>query len=74
MVAELSGHARAAWRVGFSFMGKSATHNCTEYLHAKLLSGDLLVSTGDDGVVLVWKKNVDQQWMQYAEVDAINGA
>jgi len=32
MVAELSGHARAAWRVGFSFMGELADDNCIEYL------------------------------------------
>lgn len=32
--------------------------------------GDLLVSTGDDGLVQVWKKDVNQQWIQYAEVDA----
>lgn len=33
--------------------------------------GDLLVSTGDDGLVQVWKKANNDQWMQYAEVDAI---
>ncbi|KAG8631366.1 hypothetical protein KVT40_000506 [Elsinoe batatas] len=32
--------------------------------------GDLLVSTGDDGLVHVWKKDMNQQWIQYAEVDA----
>ena len=34
-------------------------------------TGDLLVSTGDDGLVQVWKKAINDQWMQYAEVDAI---
>jgi nucleoporin SEH1 len=41
-------------------------------MHYKLTSiGDLLVSTGDDGLVQVWKKAANDQWMQYAEVDAI---
>ncbi|KAL1296981.1 hypothetical protein AAFC00_004580 [Neodothiora populina] len=33
-------------------------------------SGDLLVSTGDDGLVQVWKKGINDQWLQYAEIDA----
>lgn len=32
--------------------------------------GDVLVSTGDDGLVYVWKKDVNLQWTQYAEIDA----
>lgn len=32
--------------------------------------GDLLVSTGDDGLVQVWKKAMDGKWKQYAEIDA----
>ena len=32
--------------------------------------GDVLVSTGDDGLVYVWKKDVHLQWKRYAEIDA----
>ncbi|GAB7351933.1 hypothetical protein MBLNU459_g2471t1 [Dothideomycetes sp. NU459] len=32
--------------------------------------GDLLISTGDDGLVHVWKKGINDQWLQYAEIDA----
>lgn len=32
--------------------------------------GDLLISTGDDGLVQVWKKDINSQWIQYAEIDA----
>lgn len=32
--------------------------------------GDLLVSTGDDGLVQVWKRGINHQWLKYAEVDA----
>lgn len=32
--------------------------------------GDLLVSTGDDGLIQVWKKGINDQWLQYAEIDA----
>ncbi|KAK4888932.1 hypothetical protein LTR27_012212 [Elasticomyces elasticus] len=35
--------------------------------------GDLLVSTGDDGSVRMWKKAVDGKWMEAAIVDAISG-
>ncbi|KAK5721904.1 hypothetical protein LTR15_006498 [Elasticomyces elasticus] len=35
--------------------------------------GDLLVSTGDDGSVRMWKKAVDGKWMEAAIVDAITG-
>ncbi|GAM82698.1 hypothetical protein ANO11243_006810 [Dothideomycetidae sp. 11243] len=52
LVAELSAHDGAVWRVAFSQMG------------------DVLVSTGDDGLVYVWKKDVNLQWTQYAEIDA----
>lgn len=30
--------------------------------------GDLLVSTGDDGVVRTWKKDKDGHWLEYAEI------
>lgn len=33
------------------------------------MPGDLLVSTGDDGLVQVWKRGIDGQWLQYAEID-----
>ncbi len=32
--------------------------------------GDILVSTGDDGVVKLWKRAVDGRWLEAAEVDA----
>ncbi|KAF2278629.1 WD40 repeat-like protein [Westerdykella ornata] len=32
--------------------------------------GDLLVSTGDDGVIRTWKKSVNGHWAEYAEIDA----
>jgi len=32
--------------------------------------GDVLISTGDDGLVQVWKKDINLQWTQYAEIDA----
>ena len=32
--------------------------------------GDVLVSTGDDGKVRLWKKAVDGKWLEAAEIDA----
>lgn len=32
--------------------------------------GDMLVSTGDDGLVRLWKKAVDGKWLEAAEIDA----
>ena len=32
-------------------------------------TGDLLLSTGDDGVVRTWKRDLDGKWEEYAEVD-----
>jgi hypothetical protein len=57
--------------------GRSTSHrwvsalqqSCRNYELTSI--GDLLVSTGDDGLVQVWKKANNDQWMQYAEVDAI---
>ena len=34
--------------------------------------GDLLVSTGDDGSVKTWKKALNGQWMEYAQVELAN--
>lgn len=33
------------------------------------VSGDLLISTGDDGTVRTWKRGVDRKWYEYAEID-----
>ncbi|KXL44639.1 hypothetical protein M433DRAFT_69364 [Acidomyces richmondensis BFW] len=33
-------------------------------------TGDLLVSSGDDGIIRMWKKAVDGKWLQAAEIDA----
>lgn len=33
--------------------------------------GDLLVSTGDDGTIRTWKKALNNQWMESAEIDLI---
>jgi WD40 repeat protein len=32
--------------------------------------GDILVSTGDDGTVRLWKKAVDGRWLEATEIDA----
>jgi nucleoporin SEH1 len=32
--------------------------------------GDMLVSTGDDGTVRLWKKAVDGKWLEATEIDA----
>ena len=32
--------------------------------------GDLLVCSGDDGTVKLWKKAVDGKWLEAAEIDA----
>ena len=34
-----------------------------------LSSGDLLVSTGDDASIRTWKKAVNGQWAEYAEIE-----
>ena len=33
--------------------------------------GDLLVSSGDDGTVKVWKKAMDGKWLEAVEIDAL---
>ncbi|TKA77340.1 hypothetical protein B0A55_03415 [Friedmanniomyces simplex] len=35
--------------------------------------GDLLVSSGDDGAIRVWKRAVDGKWMGAAEIDGVGG-
>ncbi|WPG99194.1 nucleoporin seh1 [Acrodontium crateriforme] len=32
--------------------------------------GDILVSTGDDGTIRLWRKSVDGRWLEAAEIDA----
>lgn len=68
LVAELFAHDGAVWRVKFSEMGepKWSFH---KLCILTVLAGDMLVSTGDDGLVQVWKKSVSGQWLQYAEID-----
>ncbi|KAG9560978.1 WD40 repeat-like protein, partial [Aureobasidium melanogenum] len=51
--------------------GELAAHSGAVWRVGFSQMGDLLVSTGDDGLVQVWKKANNDQWMQYAEVDAI---
>jgi nucleoporin SEH1 len=69
-VAELNSHGGAVWRVAFSQLGKTSY---TRYMIASdilaLLPGDLLISTGDDGAVHTWKKALNGQWMEYANID-----
>lgn len=36
--------------------------------------GDLLVSTGDDGIVKVWRKSVEGKWLEAADIDAVTHA
>lgn len=33
-------------------------------------TGDLLTTSGDDGVIRSWKRGVDMKWRQYAEIDS----
>ena len=33
--------------------------------------GDVLVSTGDDGTIRLWKKAIDGKWLEAAEIDAL---
>lgn len=69
LVAELTAHEGAVWRVTFSQLGEIILSRAGS-LRANCLIGDLLVSTGDDGLVQVWKKGINNQWLQYAEIDA----
>ena len=32
--------------------------------------GDILISTGDDGIVRLWKKAIDGKWLEATEIDA----
>lgn len=70
LVAELTAHEGAAWRVTFSQLGELDSKACYSHDADKKLLGDLLVSTGDDGLVQVWKEGINNQWLQYAEIDA----
>ena len=36
--------------------------------------GDILVSTGDDGTVRLWKKAIDGKWLEATEIDATKEA
>lgn len=36
--------------------------------------GDVLISTGDDGTVRMWKKALDGKWLEAVEIDAGSGA
>lgn len=36
-------------------------------------TGDLLISTGDDGSVKTWKRALNRTWMEYATVDVGSG-
>lgn len=34
-------------------------------------AGDVLVSTGDDGMVRMWKKSIEGKWLEALEIDAV---
>ncbi|GAB7363694.1 hypothetical protein MBLNU230_g4262t1 [Neophaeotheca triangularis] len=36
--------------------------------------GDMLISTGDDGIVKVWKKSLEGKWLEAADIDAVTHA
>ncbi|KAK8213581.1 hypothetical protein M8818_002883 [Zalaria obscura] len=44
-------------------------HNGAAWRVAFSQMGELLISTGDDGLVQVWKRGLNGQWLQYAEID-----
>jgi nucleoporin SEH1 len=34
-----------------------------------LLTGDSLISSGDDGAARFWKKSLSGEWLEFAETD-----
>jgi nucleoporin SEH1 len=38
-------------------------------MSANWYEGDLLVSTGDDGSVKTWKRMLNNDWVEYAQID-----
>lgn len=69
MVAELKEHRLPVWRVVFSSGGKQQNVRQSSSNNNVFASGDLLISTGDDGTVRTWKKAVTGRWLEYAQID-----
>ena len=70
LVSVLDGHQGkgGVWRVVFSHAGTTTVDVVGEI--ANTPSGDLLVTTGDDGAVRSYKKAVSGKWLEYAQIDA----
>jgi nucleoporin SEH1 len=68
MVADINLHQGAIWRVAFSTLG-TITSVLVWLVQANFLIGDVLISTGDDGAVRSWKRSLNHQWLEYAEIN-----
>lgn len=78
--AGLSGGARGrreesatvpgAVRQDSKLVAELETHSGAPWRVGWSQSGDILISTGDDGTLSLWKKSSDGKWLQAAELDA----
>jgi len=71
LVAELTEHRGAVWRVTFSAMGTNSTILIQLIFEIPLTcTGDVLASAGDDGTVRTWKRGVNNTWFEYATIES----
>ncbi|KAI9821259.1 MAG: epoxide hydrolase, soluble (sEH) [Pycnora praestabilis] len=72
-VGVLTEHHGAVWRLHFDHTGNAYLSNCSRIQYNLLLiviatPGRILGTMGDDGKVRQWKKAVDGQWMEFAQI------
>ena len=51
-----------------------AVHNGAPWRVSWSDMGDVLISTGDDGTIRLWRKAIDGKWLEATEIDATKGA
>jgi nucleoporin SEH1 len=63
-----SGHLDV-WEVEFSPAGKLLRRKLDSIRLLMGISGDCLISSGDDGIVRFWKKSISGEWLEFAQTD-----
>lgn len=67
-VACIDSHHLDVWQVQWSFAGMRRIFQLMKTM-LTVLSGDCLISSGDDGSVRFWKKALTGEWLEFAETD-----
>ena len=69
-----TGEAPGAFKQDAKLVAEFEAHEGAPWRVSWSEMGDILVSTGDDGAVRLWKKSIDGKWLEAAEIDATKEA